>query len=63
MKMKKLKAWNARPPSKMLFGVVGSLRFDSATPIKAAPTIWTTVAITSQVMNIQRISFGGMGAY
>jgi hypothetical protein len=47
----------------MLFGVVGSLRLDSATPMRAAPTIWTTVAMTSQVMKIQRMVLGGRGAW
>ncbi|CAI6339279.1 unnamed protein product [Periconia digitata] len=62
MKIKKVKAWKARPASRMLFGVVGSLRFDSATPMRAAPTICMTVAMTSAVMKRERIQRGGSGA-
>ena len=35
--IKKAALWMARPVSRMLFAVVGSLRFDAATPIRAAP--------------------------
>ncbi|KAI4137102.1 MAG: hypothetical protein LQ341_005276, partial [Variospora aurantia] len=31
------KTWKARPASRILFAVVGDLRFDWATPIRAAP--------------------------
>lgn len=55
--------WNARPASKMLFGVVGSSWLEYATPTRAAPAIWMIVAATSQTMKIQRMSFGGIGAY
>jgi hypothetical protein len=50
--MRNVKAWKARPPRRMLLGVVVSLRFEDATPINAAPRIWTMVATTSQVMKM-----------
>jgi hypothetical protein len=58
MNSKKVKAWNANPPSKMLLGVVVSRRFDAAAPMSAAPRIWMMVAMMSQVMKIQRMSLG-----
>ena len=48
-KIKKEKTWNARPARRILFAVVGDLRFDSAEPMSAAPATWTIVATTSQV--------------
>lgn len=63
MNIKNVTAWNTKPASRMWFGFVGSLRFEYATPISAAPTICITVATTSQVMKIQSISFGRRGAW
>jgi hypothetical protein len=47
----------------MLLGVVVSFRFEDATPMSAAPRIWTIVATTSQVMKIQRMSLGLTARY
>lgn len=49
------KTWKARPASRMLFAVVGDLRFDWATPMRAAPATCTIVATTSAVMKIARM--------
>lgn len=46
--MRKTKSWTARPTSKMLFPVVGSLPLDSDELIRAAPATCRTVQTASE---------------
>ena len=63
MKIKNEKTWKAKPASRMLLAVVGSLRLLSALPMLAAPAICTAVATTSLMMKMRRTARGGSGEY
>ena len=58
-KTRKEKTWKARPARRILLAVVGDLRFDSATPMRAAPATWTIVETTSEVMKMARMDLRG----